>query len=74
MKDLQIGYNLPKSMISKWNVTNVRVYVQATNLFTITSYSGLDPEIRSTNDRHNGLDQGIYPTSQTFMFGVNLGL
>ena len=74
LKNLQIGYSLPKELVTRMKVSNLRLYVQATNLFTITPYSGLDPEIRSTNDRHNGLDQGIYPTSQTIMFGLNLSL
>ncbi|HCY43434.1 MAG TPA: hypothetical protein DHV48_19210 [Prolixibacteraceae bacterium] len=74
MKNLQIGYTLPKDVVSRMKVNSLRLYVQASNLFTITSYSGLDPEIRSTNDQHNGLDQGIYPTSQTIMFGLNLSL
>ncbi|MFY9151633.1 MAG: TonB-dependent receptor [Prolixibacteraceae bacterium] len=74
MKNLQIGYTLPSDLVSRMKISNLRVYVQASNLFTITPYSGLDPEIRSTNDRHNGLDQGIYPTSQTIMVGLNLSL
>lgn len=74
MKNLQIGYTLPRDLVSRMKISNLRVYVQASNLFTITPYSGLDPEIRSTNDRHNGLDQGIYPTSQTIMVGLNLSL
>ncbi|MFA5330106.1 MAG: TonB-dependent receptor [Prolixibacteraceae bacterium] len=74
MKNLQIGYTLPKDIVSRMKISSLRLYVQATNLFTITPYSGLDPEIRSTNDQHNGLDMGIYPTSQTIMFGLNLSL
>jgi len=77
MKDLQIGYSLPKSLTSKLKIDRVRVYVQATNLFTITKYSGLDPEIRDTDgnaDRRMGIDEGIYPTSQIFMAGVNINL
>jgi len=74
MKNLQIGYTLPKSIVSKMKVSNLRLYVQASNLFTITKYSGLDPEVRGTNDRQNGIDEGIYPTSQTIMVGLNLSL
>jgi len=74
MKDLQIGYSLPKGLSQRMNLKGLRVYVQANNLFTITQYSGLDPEVSIGNDRHMGVDGGVYPTSQTFMFGVNLNL
>ena len=81
MKNLQIGYTLPKGIVSRMKISSLRLYVQANNLFTITPYSGLDPEVRATlnsqniiNDRQNGIDEGIYPTSQTIMVGLNLSL
>lgn len=77
MKDLQIGYTLPKSLIGRAGIESLRIYLQATNLFTITKYSGLDPELSnpdSNPDRMIGVDEGIYPTSQMFMLGVNLNL
>ncbi len=77
MKDLQIGYTLPSSLVSKAGISSLRVYVQATNLFTISNYSGLDPELSNPDDnpdRLMGVDEGVYPTSQIFMFGVNLNL
>ena len=74
MKDLQIGYTLPASLNSRWKTDNIRLYLQATNLFTLTKYSGLDPEIRQSSDRQIGVDVGIYPTAQMFMFGINLNL
>jgi TonB-dependent starch-binding outer membrane protein SusC len=77
MKDLQIGYTLPASLLSRLKIERCRIYVQATNLFTITGYSGLDPEIRNTEsnaDRTMGVDEGCYPTSQIFMIGLNLNL
>ena len=77
MKDLQIGYTLPESLLGKAGIESLRLYVQATNLFTITKYSGLDPELSnpdSNPDRLMGVDEGVYPTSQIFMFGVNLSL
>ncbi len=77
MKDLQIGYSLPRSLISKAGIESLRLYIQATNLFTITDYSGLDPELSnpdSNPDRLIGVDEGVYPTSRIFMFGVNLNL
>ena len=75
MKDLQIGYNLPSAMLGNTGIESLRLYVQATNLFTITNYSGLDPELSNPDknpDRLMGVDEGIYPTSQIFTFGINL--
>lgn len=77
MKDFQLGYTLPSRIANRWGIDRLRVYFQATNLFTVTKYSGLDPEIRDTSDQADqrlGVDEGIYPTAQTFMFGVNLNL
>jgi len=76
LKNLQIGYTLPKSVSEK---LDLRVYVQAQNLFTITPYEGMDPEVGLQNyssDNRNldiGVDRGIYPSSRTFQLGVNLG-
>lgn len=75
MKDLQLGYTFPRSILGKSAIDGLRVYAQATNLFTITNYSGLDPELSnpdSNPDRLMGVDEGIYPTSQIFTFGINL--
>lgn len=77
MKDLQLGYTFPESWLGKTGISRLRVYVQATNLFTITDYSGLDPELSNPDnnpDRQMGVDEGVYPTSRFFMFGVNLGI
>ena len=77
MKNLQIGYSLPAALTTKLKIEHLRIYVQATNLFTITKYSGLDPEIRMTQsnaDRGMGIDEGVYPTSRIFMVGINLNL
>ncbi len=79
MKNLTLGYTLPESLLGKVGVKNLRVYIQGVNLFTLTKYSGLDPEIGSqyqgsTNDRSFGVDYGNYPTVRQFIFGLNLGL
>ena len=73
LKNLQIGYTIPNLR----GIDRLRVYFQATNLFTITSYTGLDPEVNINgggSDANLGFDEGYYPTAQTFMFGINLGL
>jgi TonB-linked SusC/RagA family outer membrane protein len=74
MKNVQIGYSLPSHLASKWKMKNLRIYVQSKNLFTVTKYSGLDPENRSDNDIDLGVDQGTYPSTRSFMVGINLGL
>jgi len=81
LKSLQIGYSIPESILSKIKVKSLRLYVQGVNLFTLTKYSGLDPEIGSdpqnqgsSNDRNFGVDYGNYPVVKQFLFGLNLGL
>lgn len=75
LKNLQIGYTFKTD---NWNIDRLRLYVSVTNLFTITSYSGFDPEMTvSANssgegDRASGIDWGTYPASRTYTFGVNL--
>jgi len=78
LKNIQLGYTLPKLSFAKIN--NFRIYVAATNMLTFTKYSGLDPEMTvSTNsasegDRSNGIDWGTYPTAKSFTFGLNISL
>ena len=72
MKNLQLGYNFPKSVLG--NVfSSVRIYVQGTNLFTITGYTGLDPELASFDDDFTGVDEGNLPAMKQFLVGVNVG-
>jgi len=77
MKNVQLIYNLPKTFISKLGLQTARVYVQSQNLFTITKYQGMDPEINlrtytAGNDRQIGVDGGAYPTAKQFIAGVNI--
>jgi len=71
MKNLQLGYTIPESIMSKINVKSLRIYVQVVNFFTITKYSGLDPELGG-DDRAFGSDTGNYPLVKTYIFGLNL--
>ena len=80
----QIGYSFDPGVLKRVGVDKLHVYVQATNLFTITKYTGLDPELvpsLSNNDtaQHDktsaafGIDYGAYPNNQkTYILGVNL--
>ncbi|MFT3705668.1 MAG: TonB-dependent receptor [Agriterribacter sp.] len=75
MKNITLTYNLPLSVLSKIRVTRLAAYVTAVNLFTITKYTGYDPEVSSFNAGGAGglgIDLSNYPTAKTFMFGINL--
>ena len=70
IKNIQIGYTLPKSLTRKFFVERLRFYVAAENLLTLTGYKGFDPELN--NDKSNGIDRGYYPQARTFTVGLNL--
>jgi hypothetical protein len=72
LKTLQLGYALPKKLLEKINIKRARLYVQGNNLFTITGYSGLDPEISYYNAMDMGIDGGAWPTSKIYMFGLDI--
>ncbi len=73
MKNLQLGYTLPKSVLNKAQIKNLYIYLQMSNLFTITSYEGLDPEVNASGT-YMGMDMGAWPTPRQVTFGVQLGL
>ena len=81
LKNLQIGYTLPSSLTEKIGIPEARIYVTGTNLFTITDYSGVDPEISGSGSNDNGnsvltigLDTNNFPVSRIFLVGVNVKL
>ena len=71
IKTVQLGYSLPKSIVSKAGLQRIRIYVGANNLLTFTKYTGFDPEIGGGS---YGIDRGVYPQARTYMVGINLGL
>jgi len=73
LKNLQVNYNLPSDMVSKIGLQRVRVYLQAVNLFTITKYTGQDPEIVGNVDVTRGVDVGNFPATRFYGFGINVG-
>jgi TonB-linked SusC/RagA family outer membrane protein len=84
LRNLSLGYTFPKGIMNKMGVDRFRLYIQGQNLFTITKYTGLDPEITTANtgrndytrrfaDRNLGVDIGNYPTNKSIIFGLNLG-
>lgn len=74
LNTLTLGYTLPKSLLQKIHISNLRFYATAYNLFCITNYSGFDPEV-STMRRTNltpGVDYSAYPKSRQWVIGVNI--
>lgn len=71
MKNLQIGYTFPKSVLNKINFNKLRIYAGVQNLFTVTNYSGYDPEVSSNALFSRGIDSSSYPNARTFTFGFN---
>ncbi len=76
VKTIQLGYTLPKDMITRMGLQRIRVYLSVNNLVTLTKYTGFDPEIGGTftNQNHGsyGVDNGIYPQARTFLAGLNV--
>ncbi|MGB1074950.1 MAG: SusC/RagA family TonB-linked outer membrane protein [Flavobacteriales bacterium] len=72
IKNVQLGYTLPDEVMDRLGIRSARVYVAATNLYTFTSYSGLDPEIGSRGTLEIGIDRGFYPSPRMYMVGLNL--
>jgi hypothetical protein len=74
MKNLQIGYNFQIEGALKNAISNLRAYVSATNLFVITKYSGMDPEVSQISSTYSapGVDIGVVPMSRQFLLGVNV--
>ena len=74
VKNVVLGYSLPKPVIEKLRVQRLRFYLSAQNLLTFTDYSGLDPEIGTffNSPLEIGIDKGFYPQARTFLGGVNL--
>jgi TonB-dependent starch-binding outer membrane protein SusC len=73
LKTLQLGYTLPKQISQKLNMNRLEFYIQGTNLFTITNYKGLDPEL-SRGGINMGIDDGQWPTSRQFVIGLRLDI
>ncbi|WP_448099579.1 SusC/RagA family TonB-linked outer membrane protein [Polluticoccus soli] len=74
LKTLSLAYRIPLSGLITNNVSSIRVYAQATNLFTITKYTGSDPEVSiNGNSINSGKDQNVPPNARVFTFGVNVG-
>jgi TonB-linked SusC/RagA family outer membrane protein len=83
LKNIMVGYTLPEKILGRTGIQKVRIYVKATDLFTITPYSGIDPTDVGYNIQNNdaenggtstgfGIDSGSYPTMRKYLVGINL--
>ena len=74
IKNIAIGYNFPKSMLSRLQIENLRVYVNIQNLYTLSKYKGYDPEVGQWSVIMRGIDNARYPSQRIFTFGLNITL
>lgn len=71
MRSVTLGYNMP---IESLYISNLRLYIAGENLFTITHYSGVDPEIPPINGSISGVATQVYPSTRKVVLGLNLTL
>ncbi|WP_084696380.1 SusC/RagA family TonB-linked outer membrane protein [Maribacter thermophilus] len=76
IKNVQLGYSMPKSVVEKLKIERLRLYISAENLYTFTSYRGFDPEMYQTKGSRTdlGVDRAKYPVASSLVLGVNLSL
>ena len=76
LNTMTLGYTLPKNLTSRIGIGNLRIYGTVYNLFTITGYDGVDPEVNADPERAKyptpGLDWGAYPRPRSYVLGVNV--
>jgi TonB-dependent starch-binding outer membrane protein SusC len=74
LKNMTLGYTLPLSLTQQANIQRVRFYVTGQNIFTVTGYSGMDPELGYVDGNLQlNVDYAQYPQARTFIFGASLG-
>jgi TonB-linked SusC/RagA family outer membrane protein len=79
LKNLSLGYSLPRTVLDKIGIQKFRIYVSAQNILTLTNYRGYDPEVNYRSEdgadanRNLGLDYGSYPNAKSYTLGLNLG-
>lgn len=74
IRNVEIGYNLPKELANRFKMRGARLYVSGQNLLTITGYSGLDPDVTGANIQERGVDNGHWPTPRVISVGINCDL
>ncbi|GHU56446.1 SusC/RagA family TonB-linked outer membrane protein [Bacteroidia bacterium] len=72
IKQIQVGYSLPRSFTERLRIGHTRVYASLDDFFTFTPYPGMDPEASSSNNNSLGIDRGFFPISKKVLFGLSL--
>lgn len=72
LQNITLSYNLPKKIVEKAKMSNLKLFASANNLLTITGYSGYDPSVGGSADTNFGIDLGNYPITKSFQVGVNV--
>ena len=72
IKQIQLGYTLPRQLTQKAKINNLRIFAALDNYITFTKYIGLDPETATNGGSAAGIDMGNYPTAKSLILGVNL--
>ncbi|MHA8065751.1 SusC/RagA family TonB-linked outer membrane protein [Aquirufa sp. ROCK2-A2] len=79
LKNIQLTYNVPSTILKKIKLSSAQIYVQGQNLFTFSKYKGLDPDINIRNsgadnqDIHMGIDEGSFPVAKSYNIGLRVG-
>ena len=71
LKNVNLRYRFPDRLIEPFGLSNLDVFVTASNLITWTKYTGFDPDVNSYSGLRSGVDEGSYPQSRTIMTGLN---
>jgi hypothetical protein len=72
VKNVQFGISIPSNWANSMNIQRMRVYANASNLFTSTKYRGYDPEVGGSSPLRSGIDNGTYPVPRSFTFGLQM--
>jgi len=72
LQNLQVGYTLSDTFLEDYKINELRLYVSASNLVTLTKYTGYDPTGSTGQPIGGGIDYGFYPTPKTYLFGLQL--
>lgn len=72
LRNLEIGYNFTPDFLKRLNIQNARIFVSGQNLFTITKYKGLDPDVANGNLSMRGMDSGFWPSSRIYSVGIHM--
>jgi len=72
LRNVTLGYTLPSGFTKKIAISQLRIYIKGSNVYTISKFTGYSPEIGSSDVLSNGIDFGTYPVTSVYSFGINL--